>query len=410
MQTSTLGRKGLPFSSERTSTNSGTCRVRENRRSRFKGGVLACARHPEWQIAVTFWSRSLYQQFRYLIRRFSISQIDDEPDWTKLHILHAWGSSSSPGVYSSICSANGLEIRDFSYANGKYGGNKGFEGVCSEALAELGRREAKALFDAMLIDEAQDLPGDFFKLVYRSTEHPKRIIWAYDDLQNLGDYQMPSPEDLFGRDSRKLPLVSLRNDDSGPKQDIVLPVCYRNTPWALTVAHALGFGIYRPEGVVQMFAEPSLWERIGYRVSRGNLGLGQHVRMGRGEDTYPQYFPELLQADDAVKCECFDREEEQYEALAESVSSNLSADELEPSDILIIIPNTYTSRSTGARIMRHLQKHRIRSHLVGVTSSRDLTFAQSSVALTHIFRAKGNEAPMVYVVNTDLPLQVAQVR
>ena len=41
------------------------------------------------------------------------------------------------------------------------------------------------LYDAVLIDEAQDLPQPFFELVYRHLKEPKRIMWAYDELQNL---------------------------------------------------------------------------------------------------------------------------------------------------------------------------------------------------------------------------------
>jgi superfamily I DNA and RNA helicase len=49
------------------------------------------ATHPEWTIAVTFQTRSLYQQFQDLIRRFSFEQTSDEPGWENLRILHALG-------------------------------------------------------------------------------------------------------------------------------------------------------------------------------------------------------------------------------------------------------------------------------------------------------------------------------
>jgi superfamily I DNA and RNA helicase len=48
-----------------------------------------------------------------------------------------------------------------------------------------------------------------------------------------------------------------------------------------------------------------------------------------------------------------------------------------------------------------LRSKEIASHLAGVTSSRDEMFVGESVAITHIYRAKGNEAAMVYVVNAD---------
>nr|WP_275590886.1 ATP-binding domain-containing protein [Pseudomonas sp. DP-17] len=43
----------------------------------------------------------------------------------------------------------------------------------------------------------------------------------------------------------------------------------------------------------------------------------------------------------------------------------------------------------------------IDSHIVGVTSSKDSFHAEGKVALTGPYRAKGNEAPMVYLVDAD---------
>jgi superfamily I DNA and RNA helicase len=51
--------------------------------------------------------------------------------------------------------------------------------------------------------------------------------------------------------------------------------------------------------------------------------------------------------------------------------------------------------------MRALSDHSVSAHLVGVTTTRDEVFQPNSVAITHIFRAKGNEAPMVYVVHAE---------
>ncbi len=62
--------------------------------------------NPDWNIVVTFNTRALYQQFRDLIRRFCFEHIEDEPDWSKLKIRHAWGSSRQPGVYFEIAQAN----------------------------------------------------------------------------------------------------------------------------------------------------------------------------------------------------------------------------------------------------------------------------------------------------------------
>ncbi|MCH8909431.1 MAG: AAA family ATPase, partial [Chloroflexi bacterium] len=204
------------------------------------------SRHPDWTIALTFFTRSLYEQFKDLIRRFTFEHINDEPDWTKLRLLHAWGSNSSPGIYSEIAKSSGFAIHNFATARREFGRDNAFEGACRELLTQINQLPAvETLFDVVLIDEAQDLPQPFFELVYQFTKDDKRIVFAYDELQQLSETGMPSAGDLFGRDDDQRPRVELNNRDGQPHEDINLKICYRNTPWALTLAHGLGFGLMR---------------------------------------------------------------------------------------------------------------------------------------------------------------------
>ena len=358
--------------------------------------------HPEWDLGITFQTRSLYQQFRDLVRRFCFEQFQDDPDWTKLRILHAWGSSRQAGIYSDIAGSNGFEVRDFSYAKQRYGADTGFEGICQELLSELKQKPAAQLFDAVLIDEAQDLPHAFFELVYMSTRSPKRIIWAYDELQNLGSYSMVPPQELFGANADSVPNVpDLHPLDDGANRDIVLPVCYRNTPWTLTTAHALGFGIYRKAGPVQFFDNPSLLQDVGYKVLDGELELGHNVVLARRDDSSPSYFAELLQPADAVKWRIFENADEQAAAVAQEIKTNLTTDELDSKDILVILANPLTARDEANRLMQALSAHDITAHLAGVMASVDQLFQDGSIAITGIYRAKGNEAPMVYLLNSE---------
>jgi superfamily I DNA and RNA helicase len=359
------------------------------------------AQNPDWTIAVTFYSQSLYQQFTDLIRRFSFEQSGDEPDWSKLRLLHAWGASDKPGFYLEAALDLNISAKDFLFASSKYGRDKAFAGVCEELMASVSEGDIKPIYDAVLIDEAQDMPEAFFRLVHRRTNEPKRIVWAYDELQNLSETTTPPPEVLFGKDANGNPLVRLSNTARQALQDIILPVCYRNTPWALTLAHALGFGIYRKQGLVQHFDEPSLWEEIGYNVVGGALAPGRQVILQRRTDSYPSYFEELLDPKDAVVRIKFKSLEEQAEWVAKSIEVNLREDELEPDDILIILPNALTAKRAANIVSEALTRRGIRSHLAGVTRSRDRIFDKRSVALANIYRSKGNEAPMVYVINTQ---------
>jgi superfamily I DNA and RNA helicase len=358
--------------------------------------------YPDRDIVVTFNTRSLRQQFQDLIERFTYEQSGEKPDWNKIHIMHAWGSSNEPGIYSTIAGSFNVVPMDLITAKNRYGSNP-FSGICNELLAVAKYQKRRELFDVVLIDEAQDLPTSFMQLVYHTTKPPKRIVWAYDELQNLYNTSMPSVEEMFGRDKDGNPHVSLRNSSDSAKQDIVLPVCYRNAPWALTIAHAFGFGIYREQGVVQFFDAPAFWEDVGYEVLSGDLGFSNKVTLRRNPRSYPDYFKNepLISPEDAIKIFSFNSEKEQYESVAEQILQNIEKDELDPDDIFVIFPNIFTYKNEFALFRESLVQRGLNSHLAGVTTSLDTFAKQGSITVSGINRAKGNEAPMVYIMNTD---------
>ena len=287
------------------------------------------------------------------------------------------------------------------YGKSRFGSGMAFDGVCKELLEATNMREQQPLYDVILVDEAQDLPVSFFRLIYKFLKPSKQIIWAYDELQNLSDYIMPSADILFGKNLYGAPNVSLMNSEGEPHQDIILPVCYRNTPWALTFAHALGFGTYRKEGLVQLFDDDSLWNDIGYELLDGKFEGNTRVTLKRRTTSYPIFFEEHLDPDDAIFCSSFENFEQESKWIAEQVYRNLQNDEIDHDDILIILPNAWTAKSKSNILLQELRNRGIRSHLAGVTSSLDQIFIPGSVAIANIYRAKGNEAPMVYVANAD---------
>lgn len=79
------------------------------------------------------------------------------------------------------------------------------------------------MYDAVLVDEAQDFSPAFLKLCYEMLREPKRLVYAYDELQNLRLQSLPSPEEIFGVDEHGVPNVTFRSSEDGqPEQDIIL--------------------------------------------------------------------------------------------------------------------------------------------------------------------------------------------
>lgn len=364
------------------------------------------SQYPNWNIAVTFYTRALSQQFREMITSFSFEFMKDAPDWDRLKILHAWGTDAENGIYSETSRKVELSPMNYMNARSKYGRDGAFEGICSELLYHI-PSNFKPYYDAILIDEAQDMPISFFKLCYKIAKEPKRIIFGYDELQNLNNSVMPSLTEMFGTDDNGNPLVELHNIENEPRRDIVLPVCYRNTPWVLTLAHSLGFGIYRKEGLVQLFDDLNLWDEIGYKVEAGGLDYGEQVRFRRKEDASPKYFNELLNPDESIIVKSFDSAFEQYQWISEEIEKNIKKDELDPDDILVVFPEAYYAKSQYMDLRQFLLERHIDSILAGVTVDRDTFRIKNCVTCSSIYRAKGNEAPMVYIVNSEYCAQGA---
>ncbi|MFW5394074.1 ATP-binding domain-containing protein, partial [Yersinia sp. 2544 StPb PI] len=238
-------------------------------------------------------------------------------------------------------------------------------------------------------------------LVYKFTKEPSKIVWAYDELQNLGEYKMLPPEKLFGSDGNYIPFVTLKNEIDKPQQDVMLPICYRNPPWTLTLALSLGLGIYRKDGLVRMFRDPLFWNNIGFETVGGKLGLGHGVTLQRSKDRTPDFFYELINPDDAIVVNKFETNEEQAKWVANQIKENIESQELEASDILVIFPVPYTMARQAAYLTYELRNLKIDCHIVGKDTTRDIIFRDNSIAITHIHRAKGNEAAMVYVMNSQ---------
>lgn len=370
------------------------------------------AQHPEWKIAVTFNTRSLKGQFRQLINTFYIEQTSDEPDWDNINIIHAWGApggGARKGLYYIFCETNNVEYCDFMTARTKYGQADPFDKVCETALQEA--KSVDPIYDVILVDEAQDFSPAFLRLCYEMLSKPKRLVYAYDELQNLRSQSLPSPETIFGAESDGTPRVRFVPYEAGhPQQDIILEKCYRNSRPALVTAHALGFGIYRkPEthgqlGLVQMFDQSGLWSDIGYEIAEGRLEDGYQVVLQRTPSSSPEFLEKHSDIDDLIVFKSFKTQEAQDKWVADEIKKNLKNDELRPDDIIVINPNPLTTKRIVAPIRALLYQEGITSHTAGVDTAPDIFFANDndSVAFTGIYRAKGNEAAMVYVVNSQV--------
>ena len=328
--------------------------------------------NPDWRIGVTFNTRSLKEQFKRFINNFTIEQTGAEPDWENIDILNAWGAPGDKerdGIYHKYCRIHEIDFYDFSAARRSFGERNEFAGACGEALKPV--NDASAIYDLMLVDEAQDLPAEFLRLCYRFLKAPKRMVYAYDELQSLTGSSVLQPEELFGVDDKGNPNVVLNTEEGAiPKQDIILEKCYRNSRPLLATAHALGFGIYREKGLVQFFDQSNIWTDVGYTVEEGELRGGENVTLSRNSDSSPLFLEEHSLPDDLIQFHRFDNPAEQTAFLVKSIIDDIREEELRAEDIVVINPNPLTTqREVGPARQLLFSESQINSELAGVSTS-----------------------------------------
>lgn len=350
-------------------------------------------------IAVTFNTRSLKNQFRNLITNFIIENTSEEPDWSRIKIIHAWGSPKSTGIYYEFCINNNIEYFDYASAKEKYIREDDFFGaVCKEAINKV--KNSKPLYDVILVDEAQDFSKYFLRMCYSMLpKDSKMLVYAYDELQSLNNNRVEAPEELFGSENGK-PLVSLKNEDNKPKEDIILKKCYRNSRPILTTAHSLGFGIYRDE-LVQLFEDKKLWNDIGYEILLGEIMDNEVVQLSRTSESSPEFLEKHSPIDDLIIFKKFKNIDDEAKWIANEIEKNLNDDELVFNDIIIIHPDPMRTRKYVSQIRLYLYEKGIETHIAGYDTSPDEFNSEKSITISQIYRAKGNEAAMVYFVNAD---------
>lgn len=355
------------------------------------------SQNPDLDIAITFHTRSLKKQFESLIMRFCLEKGIGEPDWKKIRIVNAWGGpgdeKNKEGIYYDFCLSNGIEYQNLNKARSFAGYNKNaFEEICRKAVNEVNKPVAK--YDIIFVDEAQDLSESFLQLCYKFLKGDrKRLVYAYDEMQKLNEATpLRSPKEF---------LIS-QNESFDDK---ILYMCYRNPRHTLITAHALGLGIYRnnrkgEHELVQFFDQPQLWRDVGYEVESGTMESGQDVTLIRTEESSPRYFEQIFTENDLMVFKTFDDKISQFKWAANEIEKNLKEDELKHTDIIIINPDPLTTKNEWAQLMQILSSKKIKSHIAG-NSDADVFLIDDSIAFTGIYRAKGNEAPMVYIINAQ---------
>ncbi len=388
-------------------------------------------KHPDWDIALVFFTRTLYDLITGLVdrwvRRFSGGDVQYDPSTNqKLRVLHAWGANEQPGLYGTICEFHGIRrrtVRDTS----ERAPNRGLADLCKRLLEEI---KIEPLFDAILIDEGQDLVAEdnlkyqdkqaIYWLAYQALrpadpQNPeeRRLIWAYDEAQSLDSLAVPKAKEVFGDNLSNL-LSKQPQYPGGIKRSEVMRRCYRTPGPILTAAHAIGMGLLRPEGMLAGITNQKAWKEIGYEVvGNGKFISGRQITLRRPPENSPNPIPQLW-GKEVLEFKTYNSRQEEMTALAENITHNLQNDGFKPSrDILVVILGSLSEAiELETQVAGFLIEQGIDVYIPTALQLNDLLpewpnnnpdkfWHDGGVTVSRINRAKGHEADMVYVVGFD---------
>lgn len=358
--------------------------------------ALTAVRNPDARIAVTFYTKSLYQHIKQLITRFYRLHEDKDPDWSKLQVLHAWGGATLDGLYYATARRFGHQPLTFMQA-AAINRQKPFATACARLLAD---PTVKSAYDYVFVDEAQDFPPEFMQLALRLAVDEKMVI-AYDVFQTIFDVDVPTAATLFGTPESAEGLVF--------DEDIILHKCYRNPREIMVCAHAVGFGIYGSK-IVQMLESKDHWQDFGYEV-KGELAADKLVEIERPRENSPSSISDSDGIEDILSVKIFESYREELAHVAERIENEIRTQGISPEDILVICADDRNASGYLSALRGRLAELNINSNNLQDDSFSLKDFQrEGAVTLSTIYKAKGNEAYSVYLVGIDALFYAATPR
>jgi superfamily I DNA and RNA helicase len=234
--------------------------------------------HPEWKIALVFFTKSLYDMVETTLQETAIEYYDlkwnPQNQESNLRVMHAWGSEDKPGFFSILRkeidpgSPNNFDIKNI---------QDKFSKICQVFLQR--NPNFDPFWDVVLLDEAQDILTDNQDLLYNEAQPAfwliyhnikpinqnnkaiRRLVFAYDEYQTLGTIKIPSASEVFGKKPEYSNLFS-----KGLGDPISLDICYRTPLPTLLAAQGIGMGLYRESGMITTITTVAEWEELGYSV------------------------------------------------------------------------------------------------------------------------------------------------
>jgi superfamily I DNA and RNA helicase len=188
---------------------------------------------------------------------------------------------------------------------------------------------------------------------------------------------------------------------TGDTHDTILHKCYRNPREILISAHALGFGIYSTDMMVQMLENKEHWKDVGYEVIRGNCVPGEETIVERPSANSPLTISAEESRDELVRFYVATNIGQEVAWVTSEIKKFL-AEGLRADDMLIVALDDQHARSYFKLLTDALHSGGIQVNNLLLDPYSTPSFSREDlITLSTVYRAKGNEAPVVFAVGVD---------
>ena len=316
----------------------------------------------------------------------------NDPDFDNVKIFHSWGGRERRGFYSDLCEVTNKEYLNYQDALKSNFNQQPFEVVSKKLLEELNEDYSyTGTYDYVFIDEAQDFGINFFRLVLKTLKQNGHMIYAYDELQSLKkEISIPGKDMIFENES--------------DCKDINLATSYRAPLEILTTAHAIGMGIYRKvkddENPIVNFVDENTLIDMGYENITNEFKAGNMVDLRRKNESKSG-----IEIDEPM---LFENSTSQYKQLAKDIMNLLKTQDVLPEDIMIVDLHNSQLMNNHEEFSFYFEKELEEYGLnncyhVRLVSSKtpSMRIVKNAINYTSVFRAKGNEANLVFVINCN---------
>lgn len=389
-------------------------------------------KYPKWRIALVFFTQSLYDNIiktlDMYLKAFSNGDVGYDP-YSNLKVMHAWGRVERTGFYREVAQTNDIRPLNVNDVKKHFGvkyvePTKSLNYAC-KTLLECKNGNLEEMFDAILIDEGQDLVASdevkyknkqpFYYMAYKSLKpisdndpNIRRMVWAYDELQSLETKKIPSGKEILGSDQ----LIK-GSYKGGIKKSEIMRKCYRTPYEILTVAHALGMGLLREEGMITGYTTKTDWDNIGYEVVEGDFRKeGNMVLINRPIENSPNPISEFYKGH-CIEFNTYNSNIDMMKQLAKCVRNDIVLQKLKPDRQILIInlKQKDYKKEYLALLCNELKEQGVNYYIPSFEqyntiynngkSYPERFWCEEAVTISNVIRAEGNEANMVYIIGLD---------